>query len=692
MKKRYQYPESPVKTVTEKIYDYENVDHFRWLEGDENGETTDEVARWTDAQNNFTREILDNLPGRAELEKRITPLLQIESFSIPVMAGNRIFYSKREGSENQPVNYYVDQKDGVERVLINPNQLDETGLTAISWIAPTRDGRLVAYGKYKSGDENSQLFIINPETGEHLPETISGKVGMVFWLPDSSGFIYSRLSDLKNPYSRQICFHRPGQNPESDAIIFEQYKDGPMATTWGPFATLSDDGKWFILGYHTGTRSNDLWIADFNRWLKTGKLELKEIATDISATFHGTINDDKLYIYTNHEAPNGKILVADPNNPALEQARVFIDHKNDSVIENYGFTADSLLIEYQRNASSQVIQFNKGGEKVKEIKLPDIGTAEISTDPEKHEYYLGFTSFNRPRMVFHCDDRNNDQQMWKQTQLDLSLDDIEVTQEWFFSEDQTKVSMFLVHKKNLEYNQQNPTLIYGYGGFAIGMTPAFSPLLCPWLEDGGVYALVNLRGGNEYGDSWHSDGMLDKKKNVFADLEAAAQCLIDKKITCSDKLAVMGRSNGGLLTGAALTRRPDLYKAVVCGVPLLDMLRYQKFLMARFWVPEYGTAENQEHLQWLIEYSPYQNIKEGVDYPATFIYSGENDTRVHPMHARKMAAALQNFSGSADTKPILLWIDRNSGHGQGKPLNIKVLEETDQWLFLRWQTGMSATK
>jgi prolyl oligopeptidase len=295
-------------------------------------------------------------------------------------------------------------------------------------------------------------------------------------------------------------------------------------------------------------------------------------------------------------------------------------------------------------------------------------------------------------MVFHCDDRNNDQQMWKQTQLDLSLDDIEVTQEWFFSEDQTKVSMFLVHKKNLEYNQQNPTLIYGYGGFAIGMTPAFSPLLCPWLEDGGVYALVNLRGGNEYGDSWHSDGMLDKKKNVFADLEAAAQCLIDKKITCSDKLAVMGRSNGGLLTGAALTRRPDLYKAVVCGVPLLDMLRYQKFLMARFWVPEYGTAENQEHLQWLIEYSPYQNIKEGVDYPATFIYSGENDTRVHPMHARKMAAALQNFSGSADTKPILLWIDRNSGHGQGKPLNIKVLEETDQWLFLRWQTGMSATK
>lgn len=688
MKNCYKYPESPQKIVKEMIHGYENVDHFRWLEGDEKGITTKKVEAWTTAQNKFTREILDALPGRKILESRILPLLEIGSCSVPNLAGERLFYCKREGSQNQPVNYYADGVWGDEKILIDPNKLDETGLTAIAWVHPTKDGKLVAYGEYKSGDENSTLKIIDLSTGKHLAECISGKVHLIRWLSDNSGFVYSKLADLSNPYSRQICFHILGDDDKNDKVIFEQYKEGPLASTWGPFATLSKDGKWFILGYHTSTRSNDLWIADFAEWRATGKLRLKTISEGESGTFHAEINHDRLYIYTNYEAPNGKIFITAPDKPEKENWQELIKERKDSVIDHWAFTADYLVLSYEKNASSYLEKCDKQGKFLEEIALPGIGSAHFSSNDERNDIFLSYTSFNYPSCIFHLDLDTKERKVWNEKKVPVDLEDIEVFQKWFNSKDGTKVSMFLVHKKGIKFDGQNPTLIYGYGGFGISLTPGFSPIICPWLEDGGIYAMVNLRGGSEYGDQWHSDGMLEKKKKVFEDLEASAEYLINEKVTCSEKLAVMGRSNGGLLTGAALTRRPGLYKAIVCGVPLLDMLRYQDFLMARYWVPEYGSAENPEHFEWLIEYSPYQNIKAGTNYPATFIFSGENDTRVHPMHARKMAAALQSFSAAADKQPILLWIDRDSGHGQGKPLNIRVLEETDQWIFLRWQLGM----
>ncbi|MGM0598944.1 MAG: prolyl oligopeptidase family serine peptidase [Candidatus Rifleibacteriota bacterium] len=687
---KFNYPESPVKTVKEKVHDYENVDHFRWLEGDNEGNLTPEVEEWTDKQNSFTRSVLDNLPGRNELEQRIKPLLELEKFFLVTISRKYIYYGRQKGNQNQPVFYYCPKDESLEneKVLIDSNKIDNSGLTAIAWLSPSHDGNLVAFGSYKGGDENYCLNIIDIENNKTLEDKISGKVAGVFWLPDNSGFIYSRLADEKNPYSRQICFHKLGQPQEKDDIIFEQYKEGPLATTYGPFASLSDDGKWLILGYFTSTRENDLWIADFSAWQKTGKLELKIIAHGLSAAFDAQINDDQLYIFTNYKAPNGRIITADLQNPAISNGKDIVKENPQAVIEDWSFSKNSLLVNYQKNACSLIKKFDKKGNYLKDIELPGIGTATILTNKNDSVYFITYTSFNQPDKIYSAKDTNDAKLSFYEIPIPYDLSQIVTEQKWFTSEDGTKVSMFLVHKKDLELNSNNPTLIFGYGGFAINMTPSFKPLLCPWLEDGGVYVLVNLRGGNEYGDSWHRQGMLENKTKVFEDLEACAENLISSKITSKDKLAVWGRSNGGLLAGAALTRRPDLFKVVVCGVPLLDMIRYHKFLMARFWIPEYGTAEDKDQFKTLIEYSPYQNIKEGQETPATFIYSGENDTRVHPLHARKMTAALQTFSGFSETRPILLWVDRDSGHGQGKPHNIALLEETDKWLFIRWQMGM----
>ena len=684
----FNYPESPLKTIKEKIHDYENVDHFRWLEGDENGKLTTQVEDWTNKQNQFTRNILDNLPGRKELEKRIKPLLELEKFFLVNISDDYLFYGRQRDNQNQPVFYYCAKGESFanEKVLVDSNQIDNTGLTAIAWLSPNKEGNLVAYGSYKGGDENYCLNIMDVKNNRPLDDYITGKVGGVYWLPDSSGFIYSRLADIKNPYSREVCFHKLGQAQEKDDVLFEQYKEGPLATTYGPFATLSGDGKWLIAGYFTSTRENDLWIADFEKWQKTGKLELKTIAKGLAAAFDAQIVDGQLYIFTNYQAPNGRILKTDPKSPEITEALELVKEKKEAVIEDWSFSKNCLLINYQQNACSAIRKYDKKGNFIKDIELPGHGTATIFTNKEDSVYFLTYTSFNQPDKIFSAKDTNDIQLCFYEVRVPSNnLDQIVTEQKWFESKDGTKVSMFLVHKKDLELNGENPTLIFGYGGFGINMTPAFKPLLCPWLEDGGVYVLVNLRGGNEYGDTWHNQGMLKNKTKVFEDLEACAENLISRKITSKNKLAVWGRSNGGLLAGAAITRRPDLFKVVLCGVPLLDMIRYHKFLMARFWIPEYGCSEDYDQFKTLIGYSPYQNIKKGANYPATFIYSGENDTRVHPLHARKMAAALQTFSGSSDTNPILLWVDRDSGHGQGKPLKIALLEETDKWIFLRWQ-------
>jgi prolyl oligopeptidase len=680
-------PDTPSDSVTDELYGMRIPDPYRWLEGDEKGKTTPEVARWTDAQNARTRAVLDSLPGRAELEARLRPLMEITSVSPPNMAGDLYFYRKREGTQRQHVLYVRDGHDGVDRVLLDPNALDPDGLLTLAWTAPSHDGSLLAYGTHRAGDEKTTLRLMDTATGETLPDEIRGKVSDVYWLPDSSGFIYKRLGDVNNPYSGQLRFHRLGTDPESDPVLFEQYKTGPLATTWGAFSRLSRDGRWVMLGYFTGTKSNDLYAVDFDRYCETGEFVPVEIIKGEPASFFAGAVGDTFYVHTTLDAPNGRIVAIDPRDPARAKWRTIVPERDDAVIDGFDLARGTLAVAYQHNASSEIRLFDLDGGRPRTLPLPGIGTASLDTLPDRSEAFLTFTSFNSPMTIYRLDlDSPDKLAVWQRPAVPVDPDIAEVRQVFYPSKDGTRVSMFLVHRKGLALDGRNPTMLTGYGGFGHGMTPYFSATLFPWIEDGGVLAMPNLRGGNEYGEHWHEQGMLARKQNTFDDFIAAGEWLVANKYTSPDKLGISGRSNGGLLTGAAVTQRPDLFAAAFVGVPLLDMVRYQHFLMARYWVPEYGTSEDPAQLPFLLKYSPYHNVNPGTKYPAVFLTAGENDTRVHPMHARKMAAVLQAANGGEN--PVLLWVDRSAGHGAGKPLDLQVRDAVDHQLFLRWRLGM----
>jgi prolyl oligopeptidase len=701
----FKAPETRVDGVKETVHGVEIVDNYRWLEGDNSdpahmGKINDEVGAWTDAQNKYTRDVLDNLPGRKELEERLRPLMEVGSVSSPQMKGSRYFYSKREGSENQPRIFVRDGYRGTPRLLIDPATIDSSGLVTVSGVWPTEDGQWLAYGTYRAGDENTTLHLMEVNTREVMPLEIPGKVSGCDWLPDASGFIYRNLADVKNPYSGQVMFHKMGSPVSSDKLIFRQYtkeecqKAGlkeTLATTYGPEAGLSKDGRWIELAYATDTRNNDLWVADFQKWLKTGELDGDTVTEGEKAQTSGTIVGDVMYLQTTLDAPNGKVCLVDLKNPGKAQWKTLVPNREDAVIQAVHVCKDVLAVDYLHNACSTVALFDLSGKSKGELKLPGIGSAGLDSDQDRYEAYLSFTSYNYPSSIFRVDlDKPAKQpELWERPDVPVDPSKVDVKQVWYTSKDGTKVSMFVISKKGLKLDGKNPTLLYGYGGFNISMTPAFSAPLFSWYEDGGVYAVANLRGGGEYGDAWHEAGKLERKQNVFDDMIAAGEWLCANGYTNPDKLACLGGSNGGLLTGTMVTQRPDLWKAAIVAVPLLDMVRFDDFLMAKYWVPEYGSAKQSEQFQYIYQYSPYQHVKAGTKYPAILLTAGENDSRVHPMHARKMCAALQAATtNDAATHPVLLWVDREAGHGQGKPLNLRIRDAADQRIFLMWQLGM----
>ncbi len=687
--KTEKYPVSRRERVAENYHGTVVDDDFRWLEGDAEGNPTPETDKWTDEQNSLTRSILDRLPGRTALRERLKPLLENDSCWLPVFAGACLFWFKRPGNLNQPIVCVSDGPGAPERFLLDTNRSDPTGLSSVGWFEPSPDGSLLAYGICCRGDENYELRILRVSDLGHLDERICNKVVGVFWLPDGRSFIYSKLADPANPYSREIRLHRLGDSSEHDRLIFAQYREGPFATTWGPSAWLSEDGRWLVLSYHTSTRSNDLWLVDFAAWLETGDLVRHDIIVGCNSRSDARVVAGRLFILTNEGASNSMIYTAPLSSPGRTAWQILVPENPTAVIEDWGFTSESLLLTYQENAVSSIVSVDLTTGSAKKVELPGIGSVNFSCSPFHRDFYVDYTSFDCPNVILHYEVPAATAHIWWKREMPVDVSQMQVSQHWFTSKDGTRVSMFLLHRKDMVKDGANPTLVYGYGGFAISMTPAWNGPVIPWVEDGGIYAVVNLRGGAEKGDEWHKMGTLGNKERVFEDFEAAAEWLIASGYTCPEKLAVSGRSNGGLLVGAAITRRPDLYRAAICGVPLLDMLRYQNFLMARYWVPEYGSSENAADFIWLHRYSPYHNIVVRRRYPATYIFTAEKDTRVHPMHARKMTAALQTSAANGLEAPILLWVERNAGHGIGKPL-AQILEEfTDQWIFLRWQLGLN---
>lgn len=680
--------------MTETIHGVEVSDAYRWLEGDAKGDVTPEVAGWTDAENAYTRSVLEGLAGRGELEGRLRKLLTVGSISAPTMRGNRYFYSKRSGSENQASVFYRDGAKGEPKLLLDPAKIDPSGLTTIAFTAPNSTGSLLAFGLYKAGDENTTAYILDVEKGVWLADEVPGKVGSVDWVPDSSGFLYRRLGDVKNAYSGQVCYHVVGTHARQDKVLFEQYKEGPLATTWGPGAGLSEDGRWLVLSYWTSTRANDLWIADFDRWRRTGEFVRVEIAKGLDASFSGPIVGDTMFLETTLDAPNGRVFAVDLHQPQRAKWRLVVPERKDVVITSTQTARGVLLIDGQKKACTVLERYELDGTPIGEIDLGGPASAGVSTAYDRTEAFISVSGFERPPVIYRVDLRDKDVSLsegnvWERTEFPVDTSKFQASQVTYASKDGTPVTMFLIHRKGLALDGNNPTLLSGYGGFRIPTTPSFRATAAPFLEDGGVLALPNLRGGNEYGEGWHRDGMLEKKQNVFDDFEYAARWLIANKYTSPSRLAIQGGSNGGLLMGAAVTQHPELYAACICQVPLLDMLRYEKFLMARYWVPEYGSAEDAGQFAYLRTYSPYQLVKAGTKYPAMLITAGENDTRVHPLHARKFAAALQEVAaGEKDANPVLLWVDRAAGHGAGKPLDLVLRDLVDQQMFIRWRLGM----
>jgi prolyl oligopeptidase len=624
----------------------------------------------------------------------LRPLMEIGAVTAPTMRANRYFFSRREGSQNQPVIYWREGAWGKDSVLIDPAVLDSSGLTTVEWYSPSPDGKLLAYGTYRAGDENTTLYLIDVSTGQKLPLAIPSKTQSPDWLPDSSGFVYQNLKHEKDPYSGQVMFHRMGTGVEKDVVLLRQFtkaENAKLSTTWGPFGSLSRDGKWLVLGYWIDTASNDLWLVDFEKFLKTGKVEKVVVTTGETGQASGTVIDGMLILQTTKGAPKGRVVTASVSTPGKAGWRDLVPERPDAVIENVSFGKGRFGVTYLRNASNEIEVFDAYGQSQGLLKLPGIGAAGLTTEIDRTESFVTFTSFNYPTTILRVDlgSPSAAAQQWEQPKVPVDPASVEVEQVWYPSKDGTKISMFLVHKKGLVKSGAVPTLLEGYGGFNVSETPVFNGPLFDWFDAGGLFALPNLRGGGEYGDAWHEAGMLDKKQNVFDDFIAAAEWLIKSGYTTSAKLAVRGGSNGGLLTGTVVTQRPDLVRAAVVAVPLLDMLRYQNFLMARYWVPEYGSAEDAAQFKFLSAYSPYQHVKPGTKYPAVLLTAGEHDNRVHALHARKMAALLQasTTSDPAD-QPILLWVDREAGHGQGKPLNLRLRDEVDVRLFVMWQLGM----
>jgi prolyl oligopeptidase len=679
------YPQTRTEKVVEKIHGVAVADPYRWLED----AGRPEVKAWVKKQNRYTRSLLDRLPGRDQIHDRLSALLDIGTLGTPHPANGRYFYTKREGRQNQPVLYVRQGLTGRDRSLVDPNTLAKDGTVALDWWFPSRDGRLLAYGLSMNGSEQSTLRVRDVATGKDLPDVIERtRYATVAWLPDATGFYYTRyptpgtVPKGEENYHHHVYFHSLGHDPGKDALVFGEGRPAEDM----PSVALSPDGRWLVVTEDQGWAKSEVFLRD----LTLEQASFVPVAEKVHAVYDVIVRNDRLYVRTNEKAPRYRLFRVDPKKPQRSYWKEVIP-EGDDVLESVAAIGDTLVGAYMHRATSRLRLFDRNGKPLKaEIKLPTLGTvAGLGGAWDGHELFFGFQSFTMAPAVYRMDlPARREQRLEKWQQVDATIDSsaYEVEQVKYPSRDGTKITMFLAHKKGAERNGRTPTLLYAYGGFNISLTPMFGASRFLFLERGGLIAIPNLRGGGEYGEAWHQAGMLGKKQNVFDDFLAAAEWLLKEKYTDRAHLAIQGGSNGGLLMGAALTQRPDLFRAVVCQVPLLDMVRYHKFLIARLWIPEYGSADDPAQFKWLYAFSPYHHVKDGTAYPAVLIEAAESDSRVDALHARKMAARLQ--AATVSERPILLRLETRAGHGQGKP-RAKMLDElTDTWSFLFWQLGM----
>jgi len=683
------YP--PTRTV-DVIDDYHGIkvaDPYRWLENDVR--TSPEVAEWVKAQNKVTQAYLESIPQRAEIQRRITDLWNYEKYSAPFKSGGRYFFFKNDGLQNQAVLYWQDSLDGEPRRLLDPNTWSKDGTIALTGVEVSDCGRYLAYGVADAGSDWNTWKVLNIATGEPLADELKWiKFSSASWTPDSKGFFYSRFPEPQSTEkfqatneNQRLYYHRLGTPQSDDVLVYR-----PAESKWTVSGTVTEDGRYLIISVGDGTTSRK------NRVIYKDLSEPYGLPTDLIPNHDNKYmflgNDGPVfYFWTEWNAPKGQVIAIDIRKPDPKHWKTVVPEAQET-LEAVSFVGNLLICEYLQDAKTAVKMYAPDGTFVRDLQLPGIGTASgFGGKRTDTETFYTFTSFTTPPSIYKYDLLTGQNKLLRQAQVKFDPSEYLVKQVFYPSKDGTKIPMFIAHKKNLTLDGTNPTLLYGYGGFNISITPSFSISRIQWLEMGGVLAVANLRGGGEYGESWHRAGTKLKKQNVFDDFIAAAEWLIAEKYTHPKKLAIQGGSNGGLLVGACMTQRPELFGACLPIVGVMDMLRFQRFTAGRFWVDDYGSSDNPEEFPVLYQYSPYHALlrKGPTVYPATLVITADTDDRVVPGHSFKFIAALQAMQkGNA---PVLARIETRAGHGAGKPTTKAIEEVADQWAFLVRNLGMN---
>jgi prolyl oligopeptidase len=681
------WPQTRKDDIVETLHGKRIADPYRWLED----EKSPEVQAWMTAQDDYTRGYLAKLPQREELGARLKQLLYYDALGAPVHRGGRFFWSRKHADKEKTVVYWRQGDKGDERVLFDPNTWSTDGSKGLHGWFPSYDGKHVAYAVSEHNSDETVLHVIDVATGKDLPDVIDGtKYAEASWTPDGKGFYYTwvppvggQVTVAERPGFAQLKFHALGADPAKDPVVRDATHDAE--TFLGGF--VSRDGHWLFSVIQHGWNSADIYFKDAH----DAKAAWTTLVAGVDANFDVTPWRDRFYVTTNDGAPRYRVFAVDPRHPERKAWREIVP-ESDGTLEGASVLGEHLVLRYLRKAASELEVHTLDGKLVRKLDVPPLGSVTgLAGNPDEDTAYVAYTSFTEPGVILKTSVKSGKTDEYARVKLPIDTGDFVTEQVTYKSKDGTPVSMFVIHKKDAKRDGTNPTLLYGYGGFNVSMTPSFASSRIVWLEHGGVYAIPNLRGGGEYGEDWHKAGMLLVKQNVFDDFIGAAEALVKEGWTSPRHLAISGGSNGGLLVGATVTQRPDLFRAVICAVPLLDMLRYHLFGSGKTWVPEYGSADDAKQFEALYGYSPYRvAIDAGKRaYPAILFDSADHDDRVDPLHARKLAAAIQDAQ-TADA-PVLLRIERNAGHGGADMVKSQVERSVDQLSFLLAQLGDGIT-
>ena len=676
------YPVTKKGAVTDNYHGTSLADPYRWLEDD----NSEETKTWVTAENKVTFDYLNKIPFREKVKARLSEMWNYPRIGSPSKEGDWYYFSKNDGLQNQSILYRQKGLTGAAEVFLDPNKLSADGTAALGGTIFSKNSKYLAYLVAQSGSDWQEIYVMDVATKKLLTDKIQWvKFSGASWKGDE-GFYYSRYPepDEKSKLSKQnqfhaVYYHKMGAPQSEDVLVFED-KAHPLRNVG---AGLTEDNRFLILSTSEGTSGNEVWVKDLKNNQKEFSLLVPGFKTEPSVIENV---GDKLLLLTNDGAPNYKVILIDPKNPTAIAPQVIIPEQKE-VLQSVNTGGGYLFCSYLKDASTKVYQYTLEGKLVREIKLPGIGTAGgFGGKKEDKEFFYTYTSYNSPATICRYNIATGASTLFRKTETKFKNEEYETKQVFFTSKDGTKVPMFLTYKKGMKLDGTNPVLLYGYGGFNIPSTPGFSISNAFWMEQGGIYAVVNLRGGNEYGEAWHKAGMLENKQNVFDDFIGAAEYLVANNYTNKGKIAIRGGSNGGLLVGACMTQRPDLFKVALPAVGVMDMLRYHLFTIGWAWAVEYGRSDNPEHFKFLIKYSPLHNFKDGTSYPATLVTTADHDDRVVPAHSFKFAARLQE--AHKGDNPVLIRIETKAGHGAGKPTSKQIEEAADIWSFVMYNMGM----